>query len=115
MVPLPANTRIVLAIEPVDMRKHFDSLWAVAKNTLGENPKTGNIFAFANKARTRCKILFWDGTGICVLAKRLEKGTFSWPKNTKPKIIIEPTALTMLLDGVDLKNATLRPWYERDV
>jgi transposase len=105
----------VLAIEPVDMRKHFEGPWAVAKNTLGKKPKTGNIFALANEARTRCKILFWDETGICVLAKRLEKGIFSWPKNTKPKIIIEPAALAMLLDGVDLKNATLRSWCERDV
>ena len=68
-----------------------------------------------NRRRTRLKLLYWDGTGLWVMTKRLEKGTFSWPKDTegKRKLVLRPEALAMLTDGVDLRGAKLRPWYER--
>ena len=65
----------------------------------------------------RIKILYFDGTGLWVMTKRLEEGTFSWPKSVEPgtsKLAIRPEALAMLTDGVDLKGAKLRPWYERE-
>jgi len=65
----------------------------------------------------RIKILYFDGTGLWVMTKRLEEGTFSWPKAIEPgttKLAIRPEALAMLTDGVDLKGAKLRPWYERE-
>jgi transposase len=72
---------------------------------------------FSNRRHTRIKILCWDGTGLWVLTKRLERGTFSWPRNVEPgttKLKLTPQALAMLTDGVDLRGAKLRPWYERE-
>jgi transposase len=72
---------------------------------------------FCNRRRTRIKILCWDGTGLWVLTKRLEEGTFAWPKPVaagRTKLALTPQALAMLTDGVDLRGAKLRPWYERE-
>jgi transposase len=69
------------------------------------------------RCQTRLKILFWDGTGLWMLAKRLEQGTFSWPKTAQTgqtKLSLTPQALAMLTDGVDLRGGKLRPWYERE-
>ena len=84
---------------------------------LGEDPKAGALFVFSNRRHTRIKILCWEGTGLWLLSKRLEKGTFSWPKNLEPektKLKLSPQALAMLTDGVDLRGGKLRPWYERE-
>ena len=82
---------------------------------LNEDLQSGALFVFGNRRRTRLKLLYWDGTGLWVMAKRLEKGTFSWPRDTegKAKLVLRPEALAMLTDGVDLRGAKLRPWYER--
>lgn len=114
MLTFSATQRIYLAIEPVDMRKHFDGLWALASEKLQEDPFSGSLFVFTNKSHDRLKILFWDGSGVWVLAKRLEKGRFSWPlPNGSTKLHLEPTALTMLLSGIDLKDGCKKAWYER--
>jgi len=84
---------------------------------LGEELKSGALFVFSNRRHTRLKIICWDGTGIWVLSKRLEQGTFSWPKHLSPettKLKLTPQALAMLTDGLDLRGAKLRPWYERE-
>lgn len=62
------------------------------------------------------KLLYWDGTGVWVLAKRLEQGRFSWPASSeaKRKMTLAAEALALIVGGVDLKTATLKPWYERD-
>ena len=115
MLAFPAAVKIYAALDPVDMRKHFDGLWAAAREKLGEDPKAGALFCFTNRDRTRLKILYWDGTGVWVLAKRLEQGRFSWPaaSETKPKLSLAPEALALLIGGVDLKRGSLKPWYER--
>jgi len=114
MLAFSPTQRIYLAIEPVDMRKHFDGLWALASEKLQEDPFSGSLFVFTNKTHDRLKILFWDGSGVWVLAKRLEKGRFSWPlPNGSSKLHLEPTALTMLLSGIDLKDGCKKAWYER--
>ena len=79
LIGLPQGLRIYLAMEPVDMRKH-DGLWALASQHLGLDPKGGALFVFTNKTRDRIKLLHWDGSGVWVLAKRLEQGRFSWPR-----------------------------------
>ena len=114
MLTFGATQRIFLAIEPVDMRKQFNGLWALAAEKLKEDPFSGSLFVFTNKDRNRLKILFWDGSGVWVLAKRLEKGRFSWPQGSgTTRLQLEPTALTMLLNGIDLKDGCKKAWYER--
>ena len=80
MFNFATTQRIYLAVEPVDMRKQFNGLWALASEKLREDPFKGSLFVFTNKDRDRLKILYWDGSGVWVLAKRLEKGRFSWPQ-----------------------------------
>jgi len=110
---LPSVLQIHLHAAPVDMRKHYDGLWAIAQNHLRENPREGALFVFVNKSRDRVKLLHWDGSGVWVFAKRLEKGAFSWPSNGREKISLESAALVMLLAGIDLKDGCRKAWYER--
>ncbi len=74
MLAFPAAMRIYVALAPVDMRQQYDGLWAAARDQLGADPKQGALFCFTNRERTRLKLLYWDGTGVWVLAKRLEAG-----------------------------------------
>jgi transposase len=114
MLAFPAAIRIYVAVQPVDMRKQFNGLWAAAQEQLQEDPKSGAVFAFINKERTRLKLLYWDGTGVWVLAKRLERGRFSWPVGTdRTKLALAPEALALLVGGIELKHGSLKPWYER--
>lgn len=114
MLAFPAGLRVCLAVEPVDMRKQFNGLWALAAQKLGEDPRQGAVFIFANKDRDRIKLLYWDGTGVWVMAKRLEKGRFTWPMGSdRTKLTLAPEALTMLLAGIDLKAGCQKAWYER--
>jgi transposase len=73
-------TRVFLACGVTDMRKGYDGLYGLVKSQLGEDPLSGHLFVFANRDRTRLKILYWDGTGLWVCGKRIERGRFSWPK-----------------------------------
>ena len=115
MLAFPAAIRIFVAVQPVDMRKSFNGLWSAVTERLAEDPKSGAVFAFINKERTRLKLLYWDGTGVWVLAKRLEEGRFSWPaaSDARSKLALAPEALALLVGGVDLKRGSLKPWYER--
>lgn len=116
MIGFPAGVRVHLALDPQDMRQSFNGLAATATSIVAQGLESGAIFVFTNKRRNRLKILYYDRTGICVLAKRLEKGTFSWPPAAKAgatSITLAPEALQLLLDGIDLRGAEMRPWYER--
>lgn len=115
MLAFPAGIRIYVAVQPVDMRKQFNGLWAAVQEQLGEDPKSGAVFCFTNKDRTRLKLLYWDTTGVWVLAKRLEKGRFSWPApgEAKAKLALRPEAFALLVGGVQLDRCSLKPWYER--
>ena len=114
MFHMNQNMKVMLAVEPADLRKSFNGLYAIASNELGEKPEDGALFVFSNRTRNRIKILCFDGTGCWVSVKRLEQGTFSWPKGLgKIKLTLQPEALALLLDGVDLRGPRLRPWYER--
>lgn len=116
MLSFSGSLKVFVALEACDMRKGFNGLHALVAERLGEDLKTGALFVFSNRRHTRIKIICWDGTGLWVLSKRLEQGTFSWPKNVEPqkaKLCLTPQALAMLTDGVDLRGGKLRPWYER--
>lgn len=116
MLTLSGSLRVFLALEPCDMRKSFDGLHAHVLARLGDDPCNGAAYVFINRSRNLIKLLHWDGTGLWVHAKRLEKGTFAWPKPSEAcsgKISLEPAALAMLTDGIDLRDGMRRPWYQR--
>lgn len=118
MLSFSGSLKIYVALEPCDMRKGFNGLYGMASERLGEDPRSGALYVFSNRRHTRLKILYFDGTGLWVLSKRLEKGTFSWPRSSelegKTKLKLTPAALALLTEGVDLRGARLRPWYERE-
>jgi transposase len=117
MLSFSGSLKVFVAVEPCDMRKGFNGLYAAVTERLGEDPRSGALFVFCNRRHTRIKILCWDGTGLWVLTKRLEQGTFSWPQDVAPertKLALTPQALALLTDGVDLRGAQLRPWYQRE-
>ncbi len=117
MLTFSGSLRVYLSVEPCDMRKSFNGLYALAEGTLKEDPKSGALFVFTNKRRNRIKILYFDGTGLWVMTKRLEQGTFSWPKSAeagRARLSLTPEAFAMLTDGIDLRDGCRRVWYERD-
>ena len=117
MLSFTGALKVYLSLEPADMRKSFNGLSGLVQEHLKANPYDGALYLFTNKRRNRLKILFWDGSGLWVASKRLEEGRFSWPKPSSPgqtKLSLTPEALALLTDGVDLKGAKMRPWYERE-
>ena len=115
MLSFPNSLKVMVALEPCDLRKSFDGLSAIAQNHLNEEVQSGTLFVFTNKRRNRLKLLYFDGSGLWVLNKRLEQGTFSWPEATKAdqiKLTLSPRALSMLTDGVELRDGCTRAWYE---
>jgi len=115
MFGLGPATRIYIAVEGVDMRKGFDGLHGLVRDRLGHDPLSGHLFLFSNRARSRLKILVWDGSGLWVCAKRLEKGRFRWPSATEASCVtMRPEELAMLLNGLDLAEARPRKkWLRR--
>lgn len=110
--------KVFLALDPCDMRKSFNGLNTLAADQLGTAPARDALFVFTNKRRNRIKLLYFDGTGTWVAAKRLETGRFSWPAPSETgqrRIKLAPEALQLLIDGVDLRGASFKPWYERTV
>lgn len=116
MLSFAGSLKVFVAVDPCDLRKSFDGLHTLVTERLQESPQSGALFVFTNRRRNRLKILFWDRTGLWVCTKRLEQGTFSWPRHTgsATKLSLTPEALTLLTDGVDLRGAKLRPWYQRE-
>lgn len=112
---LTHSVKVCLAVEPCDLRKSFDSLSAVVRNQLAADPLSRTVYVFLNRARNRIKLLYWDGSGLWVMAKRLEKGRFSRPDGLAAsggKIRLRPEALEMLLSGIELRDGMRRAWYE---
>jgi transposase len=110
------SLKIWVGLEPCDMRKGYEGLTALVTQRFGLEATSGALFVFTNRNRTRLKILYWDGTGLWLLSKRLEKGRFSWPEATdsgQTKLALRPEAFAMLTDGVQLRGARLLPWYEK--
>jgi transposase len=104
---LPPSVRIFVGAAPVDMRRSFDGLAAVAMQVVGRDPRSGHLFVFFGRARDRVKVLFWDRTGYCLLYKRLEKRTFRLPVLPKDAtaIELESADLALILEGIDLAAA----------
>ena len=115
MFGLGPATKIYIALESVDMRKGFDGLYGLVRDRLGHDPLSGHLFLFSNRNRTRLKVLMWDGNGLWVCAKRLEKGRFHWPAATGASCLsMRAEELAMLLNGVDPAEARPRKnWLRR--
>lgn len=117
MLSFSGSLRVFLAVEPCDLRKGFEGLQAMVGERLKEDIRGGALFVFTNQRRTRLKVLYFDGTGLWLMTKRLEEGTFSWPKADEvnaTKLALRPEAFAMLTDGIDLRGAKMRPWYARE-
>jgi transposase len=114
MFGLGLATKIYIALEPIDMRKGFEGLYGLVRDPLGHDPLSGHLFLFTNKTRTRLKALVWDGSGLWVCAKRLEKGRFRWPQaEGKLSVTMRPEELAMLVNGLDVKQTRQRNWYRK--
>ena len=94
-------SRILAYRHPVDMRKSFDGLVGLVQSALGENPLSGTLYVFSNRRRTYVKAVYWDRTGFCLFAKRLERGRFVLPNGTETFELSEQ-AFRLLLDGIVL-------------
>jgi transposase len=101
MIGLPTNTRVWIAAGHTDMRKGFDGLAALVQTALAESPFNGHVFVFRGKRGDILKVLWFDGQGLMLLAKRLERGRFVWPQATSGRVSLTPAQLSMLLEGID--------------
>jgi transposase len=114
MFGLGLATKIYVAVEAVDMRKGFEGLYGLVRDQLGADPLSGHLFLFSNRTRTRLKALVWDGSGLWVCAKRLEKGRFRWPEAAgRHSVTMRSEELAMLVNGLDLKQTRQRNWYRK--
>ena len=114
MFGLGTATKIFLGVSAVDMRKGFNGLYGLVRDQLGQDPTSGHLFLFTNKDRTRVKVLVWDGSGLWVCAKRLEKGRFRWPTAGEQThcVTMRAEELAMLLNGLDPAQSQRRNWYQ---
>jgi transposase len=101
MIAAPSGVRVLIATSPVDFRKGMDGLAALVQETLRADPFSGAIFVFRAKRADRVKLICWDGTGLCLFAKRLEEGTFRWPRIENGTMRLTPAQLAALLEGLD--------------
>ena len=109
MIGLPANTRVWLAAGHTDMRKGFNGLAALVQTALADNPYSGHVFVFRGRRGDILKVLWYDGQGLLLLAKRLERGRFVWPQADAGRVSLTPAQLSMLLEGIDWRMPT-RTW-----
>lgn len=109
MIGLPSGTRIWLAAGLTDMRRGFDGLAALAQSALAQEPFSGHVFVFRGRRGDIIKLLWWDGQGLCLFAKRLEKGRFIWPQAESGSVSLTPAQLSMLLEGIDWRMP-VRTW-----
>ena len=115
IVPGPA-TRVFLAAGATDMRKGYDGLAALVKSQLEADPLSGHLFVFANRTRTRLKVLYFDGSGLWVCSKRLEKGRFSWPcaqEGGARVAYLRPEELALLIGGIEMERTRDKDWWRR--
>lgn len=109
MISPPAGTRVWLAAGVTDMRKGMDGLAALVQTALAENPFSGHIFVFRGRRGDLVKLLWFDGDGLCLFAKRLERGRFVWPQAPSGSVALSAAQLSMLLEGIDWRRP-MRTW-----
>lgn len=105
MIALNRRTKIFVCKEATDMRSSYDSLFARVKTVLQKDPFSGHLFLFINAKRTTCKCLYWDGTGLVIISKRLEAGTFSQINPMyKDEVVLTEAEFGLFFEGADLKK-----------
>jgi transposase len=109
MISPATGVRIMVASQPVDFRNGLDGLAGMVQQALNENPFAGDIFVFRAKRADRVKILYWDGTGLCLFHKRLEQGRFVWPPVQDGTIRLSAGQLGLLLEGLEWSRVRPRP------
>jgi transposase len=115
MFGLGPATKVYLAAGSTDLRKGFEGLYGLVRDSLGLEPLSGHLVLFCNRERTRLKVLFWDGSGLWVCAKRLEKGRFSWPSEEQPSacVVLSHEEFWLLVGGIDLSQTRRKNWYRK--
>ncbi len=117
MIAVSPATRVYLACGATDLRKGFEGLSDLVRHQFKEDPLNGHLYVFANRGRTRIKVLYWDGSGLWSCAKRLERGRYHWPPLEQTpeagalRILAEE--LTLLLSGIDLEKTRMRAWWRK--
>jgi transposase len=113
MMIIPSGVKVHVALGHTDMRKGLDGLAMVVQQVLAKDPFSGHLFAFRGKRSDLIKILFWDGNGLCLFTKRLERGRFVWPSTQAvgDTVKLTPAQLSMLIEGIDWRapEHTWRP------
>ena len=104
MITLPAKTQIWIAAGVTDLRRGFDGLSALVQTKLEQSPFSGHVFVFRGRRGDLIKVLWWDGDGLCLLAKRLERGRFVWPQASDGAVALTRAQLSMLLEGIDWRR-----------
>jgi transposase len=104
MITVPAGTEIWIAAGVTDLRRGFDGLSAIVQTILKQNPFSGHVFVFRGRRGDLLKVLWWDGDGLCLFAKRLERGRFIWPKAENGTVSLTRAQLSMLLEGIDWRR-----------
>ncbi len=107
MIGLSRRVRVFAYTRPVDMRKQYDGLYALVVSELKADPLSGDLFLFTNRRRTRAKVLLWDGTGLCLYQKRLERGRFAslWHRDEQETFEMTLSELALFLEGSTLAGA----------
>ena len=108
MIGPTGAVRVMVATKPVDFRKGPDGLAALVRETMAADPFSGAIYVFRAKRADRIKLIFWDGTGVCLFAKRLEDGEFRWPKIADGVMRLSAAHLSALLEGLDWRRVRAR-------
>ena len=114
MIEPPANTRIWLVAGVNDMRRGFTGLIAMVQTTLQENPFSGHVFIFRGRRGDLVKLLWYEDSGLCLFAKRLERGRFLWPKAESGTVMLTRAQLSMLLEGIDWRRIE-RTWVPEKI
>lgn len=104
MIQVAPGTKVYLATRPVSMRYGFDGLAAQIAHVLQVDPYSGHVFIFRGKRGDYLKLLYWDGSGLCLFAKRLEQGRFVWPPIVGGALILTPAQLALLVEAIDWRR-----------
>ena len=104
MIGLPTGTHIWIVAGVTDMRRGFVGLSGIIQTALKENPFSGQVYIFRGRRGDLIKVLWFDGDGLCLFAKRLERGRFIWPQANNGTVSLTPAQLSMLLEGIDWRR-----------